>query len=223
VEQVVLSSPEKPKKVVLIGAGGHATALLGTAQKVPDIKIVALLETAPDKIGQMMQGFPIDEETEEALATLITQDVNCVSLGFAGTSPDAMEKRAGTLKLYIKKGFQPVTIIDPGAHIAESADIQPGVQILPGVIVNPEARIGANVILNTGCIIEHNGQIGDNTHICPGAVVCGYTTIGAGSVIGANATLINGIHIGNRCLIGAGACVTKDLPDGTVVSAGQRV
>jgi len=83
-----------------------------------------------------------------------------------------------------------------------------------GVFISHGARIGRN------CIIFQHVMIASNTLIDSPRL--GAPTIGDNCYIGVGAKIIGNVTIGRNVRIGANAVVTNDVPDFSIVSAGEQ-
>ena len=84
-----------------------------------------------------------------------------------------------------------------------------------GVFISAGAKIGRN------CVIFQHVTIGSNT--LPGSKGAGAPQIGDDCYIGAGAKIIGGVKVGDNVRIGANAVVFRDVPDNSVVTAGEQV
>ena len=121
--------------------------------------------------------------------------------------------------------------IDPGAWVAETAQVIGRVRLAAGVSVWFDATLrGDNELVSMGR--HSNAQEGVVMHTDPGfpltvgeRVTIGHQamlhgcTIGDGTLIGIQAVVLNGAKIGRECLIGAGALIPegREIPDRSVV------
>jgi len=226
------------KKMVLIGAGGHAKSIVDTIEALQQFEIVGFIERknpAETEASEKSQasyktefsgrsGFPEDivyrsyriigddDDLPRIFAHGVRDAVICV--GYMGNS----RTRDCIYQSLKKIGYLLPPIIDNTAIIASDATIGEGTYIGKNVIVNAGAEIGKMCILNTGSIIEHECQIGDFSHIAAGAVLCGQARIGDHVLFGANATIIQRRSVGSNTLVGAGAVVIDDLPESCVAA-----
>lgn len=118
-----------------------------------------------------------------------------------------------------------------GYQIGEGTKIVGPIECYGKLTIGKNCWIGKNLKVNgNGCVV-----IGDNCDIAPevtfqtgghligtaerraGEGVSFNQTVGGGTWIGGRATILNETHIGNACVIAACACVTKDVPDNTLV------
>lgn len=111
-----------------------------------------------------------------------------------------------------------ISMIDPTAVVATSADIA------AGVYVNSAATVGAYTRMDVGCLVNRNASVGHHcsfepfVSLGPGATIAARCTIGRGSMIGAGAVIAPGVSVGANCLVAIGAVVRKNLPDNCLVS-----
>ena len=121
-----------------------------------------------------------------------------------------------------------------GCEIGDETRIGAFVEIQKGVSIGKRCKISSHSFLCEGVTIEDNVFIGHGVMFIndkfPRATNEDGSpqteadwsvipiTIKKGASIGSNATILAGVTIGENALIGAGAVVTKDVPDGAVVS-----
>lgn len=221
-EDKLLSRPEgttrrgkSKRKVIGIGAGGHAKVLLDIIRLMTGFEVVGLLDRNRVLHGQVLEGVTV-LGGDELLPGLFQEGVRWAFLGIGGVGDN--EPRAKLFEKMKALGFEFVNAVHPAAVIAASVSMGQGVAIMAGTVVNPGARLGDNVIVNSGAIVEHDCVIGDHVHIAPSATLSGSVKVGRCSHIGTGATVRQGIHIGENVLVAAGAAVVHDVPDGAAVA-----
>jgi sugar O-acyltransferase (sialic acid O-acetyltransferase NeuD family) len=126
--------------------------------------------------------------------------------------------REQVTRAVLAAGLQTVTLVHPGAHLAESATVGTGTVVMPSVVVAADAQIGDHVILNTGCSVDHDCRVGPFAHLSPGVHVSGECEIGPRAHIGIGASVVNRVRIGQAARIGAGAAVIGDVEAETLVA-----
>ena len=200
------------KPVVILGAGGHARALISLL-KLINRPIAALLDDDHDKHGNTLDGLTIagnfDALTQHPPDTI--ELVNALGSAHRPTTRQAVFERFASL------GYTFATLIHPAAIIASEVKIEQGTQVMAAATVQPGATLLANCLINTASSIDHDTAIGQHTHIAPGATICGNVTIGQSCHIGAGATIIQGITLGQSVAVGAGATVLSNIPNGLTV------
>jgi len=175
---------------VLIGAGGHAKAVV-EAICLTGGKVTAYVDPCE------VEWLPVRRISEQELAVEVAAGAAIV-FGIGGAAPDKLEKRLSLLDSYRTSNMPARTVVHPTAYVSRSAAVEDGEIVLAGAVIQPGATIHRGVIVNTGTIVEHDSEIGAGSHIAPGAIVLG------------------GCKIGRCCMVGAGAVV---LPGSSVVDA----
>jgi len=203
------------KKVVGLGAGGHAKALIEILRQDSGIELAGLLDPDPQLHGIEVSGVKVLGD-DSLLLRLVESGICHFFVGLGGSGNNRPRR-----KLYefgIRQGCLSISIVHPSAVVSPSVSLGNGVEILAGTIINADARIGANVIVNTGAIVEHDCCLGDHVHVASGAVLASTVTVGDEAHIGAGATVRQRIRIGEGAIVGAGAVVVKDVEPGVVVA-----
>lgn len=197
------------KKVVIIGAGGHAKVIADMIEKSGD-EIVGFLDDNKKKgttiikeykvLGDFNNRFPL------AIANLDYEFIIAI-----GDNKKREEiSHSPNLKFY--------TAIHPSAQIGLDVEIKEGTVIMANACINSSAKIGKHCIINTGAIIEHDNIIEDFVHISPNVALGGTVKIGKNTHVGIGSIIKNNITICENCKIGAGAVVVKDIKEeGTYV------
>jgi len=202
------------KRVVGLGAGGHAKVVIEILQLMGGYELVGLLDPKKELWNTEVLGIPV-LGGDDLLPKLYKEGVRHAFIGL-GTVGDTRPRR----ELYEKArsyGFQIVRAIHPQAIVSSSAVIGDGPTVVAGAIINANARLGDNVIVNTGAIIEHDCIIGDHIHIATGARLASTVHVDGGAHIGIGASVRQCIHIGRNAIVGAGAVVVGDVPNNVVV------
>lgn len=196
------------KKLILIGAGGHAKSCLDVVLLTKKFEVMGYIDK--DKKDYLPNYKHLGDE--KSLQKLKNKSVNLhISLGFI-TSPD---KRINLFKSLKKLKFSFPVIISPKSHVSKKSKILEGTIVHHFAVVNNEVNIGYNCIINTSAIIEHGVKIGNNCHISTRAVVNGEAEINDNTFIGSGAVIKEGVKIGKNCVVGMGKLVKKNLKDNT--------
>lgn len=208
------------RRVIGIGAGGHAKVLVEALLLSGNYEVVGLLDNDSSRAGERILGVPVIGD-DSLLPMLRTDGLVHAFIGVGTVGPTSERSRVSTKVL--NAGFTLVCIVHPGALVSHSAQLQAGVAVLAGAIVGVEARVGKNAIVNTGAIIEHDCVIGEDSHVATGARLGGAVILEEGVHVGIGATVRQNIHVGARAVIGAGAVVVHNVPPGdTVVGVPAR-
>lgn len=199
------------KKIIIIGAGGHASVIIEIIESMIEtghkIKIQGLLD---DK-----------EEITEFRGYKILDKVKNINLYSHENTEYVIAIGNNEIRKNIAIKYENLkyfTAIHPTAIISKSSIIKDGSVVMPRVVINANSKIGSHVIINTGAIIEHDNYIGNFSHISPGATLCGGVEIGEETHIGANSTIIQYKKVGSKSKIGAGATVINDIESNVVAT-----
>jgi sugar O-acyltransferase (sialic acid O-acetyltransferase NeuD family) len=189
-------------KVVLVGAGGHAKAVIEGLQ-AQGADIVGYVDRRKADWLRVRQ-YERDEEFSDQDAAVV--------IGLGGVTPDELSRRAALAAAWKLRGFRLPAVVHPNAIVSRSAQIGEGAQVLAGAIVQPDARVGDAVIVNTGAIVEHDATIGGGSHVAPGAKILGAATVGQSCMIGAGAVVLPMTCVPDRSLVAAATRWERNAP-----------
>jgi sugar O-acyltransferase (sialic acid O-acetyltransferase NeuD family) len=205
-------------RVALLGAGGHASDILGAIEAVnaqrPTFAEVRLFDDAPGALARFdgrnaRFGGPIGHVARYSL------DGCLIAVGY----PQVRERIAAR----VPDALVLPRLLHPTAHLGSGVELGAGAVVLALACVSPLARLGRHVCVSNGAIVGHDTVVGDFASVMPGAVLSGEVTVGRGALIGTNATVLEGLRIGAGARVGAGATVTRDVAPGeTVVGTPAR-
>ncbi len=181
--------------LVLIGAGGHAKALVAAALDSGH----AIVAYADPQDSQWLDRPRVTDDPESW-----PRGVRTAVLGLGGASPPVLERRLALMSRLLDQGVDFPPISHDSAAISSSAELDRGAIALTRSVIHPDARIGPGVIVNTGGIVEHDCEIEAGAHIAPSSTVLGGAKIGECSMIGAGAVILPGTIISARTLVPAG-------------------
>ena len=197
------------KKVIIIGAGGHAKVIADIIEKSGD-QIVGFLDKKIEKNTIIVKGYKVIGDLNSRFPlSIANKDYEFITA--IGDNKKRKEiSTSSNLKFY--------TAIHPSAQIGLDVKIEEGTAIMANVCINSSARIGKHCIINTGAIIEHDNIIENFVHISPNATLGGTVKIGENTHIGIGSVVKNNITICKNCTVGAGAVVVKNIEkEGTYI------
>ena len=201
----------KYKKIIIIGAGGHAKSLINLITSTNEFKILGLINNSIS--NKKILDCPI-LGTDKDLIKYYKKGVRYCSIGIGQIKNPY--KRIKLFNLLKKIGFKIPTIISKKSECFKSNEIGEGTQVFHNTLINSNVKIGYNCIINSGSIIEHDVEISNNCHISTGAIINGGVKINENTFIGSGAIIKNNIQIGKNCVIGMGMVVKKKIEDGKV-------
>ena len=202
------------KKVVIIGAGGHAKVIADIIEKSGD-EIVGFLDDNKELGTTVINNYKIIGDLNNRFTMAVTKkDVEFI-IAIGDNKKREEISHSPNLKFY--------TAIHPSAQIGLDVEIKEGTVVMANVCINSSAKIGKHCIINTGAIIEHDNIIQDFVHISPNVSLGGTVKVGENTHVGIGTTVKNNIEICNNCTRGAGAVVVKNImEEGTYVGVPAR-
>lgn len=197
--------------LIIIGAGGHATACIDVILRQGIYNIAGLIDTSnlPNKI---FPNYPIIGGDQDLLSLYKKYRYVFIAVGQIKSANIRFELFEKVKKI----GFKLPVIISPLACISDYATIDEGTIIMNGAFVNAGVKIGKNSIINTNALIEHDVTIGDHTHISTGVIVNGNVNIGSATFIGSGSIIKEDLFIGSNCLVGMGSNLRNNLKNNGV-------
>lgn len=202
-------------RVVGLGAGGHAKAVIESLRARGGYDIVGLLDPNRALWGEEVLGVRVLGD-DRLLPEQYESGVHAVFVGLGGTGDNAPRRRLyETAKSH---GLRVVPAVHPAAIVSASAVVGEGPAIMAGAVIGAAVRIGDNVVINTGAIVEHDCEIGDHAHVATGARLAGGVRVGEAAHVGLGASVREGVRIGVAAVVGVGAVVVDDVAAGAVVA-----
>ena len=181
---------------LLIGAGGHAKALV-EGLIASGHRVAAYVDSRPADWLTEVERFACDAEA-------MTFDGR-VAMGLGGQTPDQLATRLELLERYMANGAEAPAVAHPSAVVSPSALLGTGAVVLAGAIVQPAATVSPGVIVNTGAIVEHDAVIGPGSHVGPGAVVLGGAFVGSCAMVGSRAVVLPRARVEDLTVVKAGS------------------
>jgi len=197
------------KKIVVIGASGHAKVIIDIIEREGKYDILGLIDSYKEKGGKTF-GYAI-LGTEKIIPQLI-EDENLYG-GVLAIGDNFIRKELFFKIKEIQPDFKYINAIHPQAVIGAKVILGKGIVIMPGVIVNTQSKIGNFCILNTKSTLDHECKMQNFSSLGPGTNVGGNVGIGECTAISLGAKVIENIAIGKHTVIGAGSLVIRDVGD----------
>lgn len=197
------------KKIVVIGASGHAKVIIDIIEKEGKYEVLGLIDSYKEK-GRKTFGYAM-LGTEKILPQLI-EDENLYG-GILAIGDNFVRKELFYKIHEIQPDFKYINAIHPQAIIGAKVKIGKGVVIMPGVIVNTLSKIDDFCILNTKSTLDHECKMRKFSSLGPGTNVGGNVGIGECTAISLGAKVIENINIGKHTVVGAGSLVIRNVGD----------
>lgn len=198
------------KKIILVGAGGHALSCIDVIEAEKKYKIIGLIDNKKNSKKFTYKILGNDNYLKKVFKPSLYA---FITLGQIKN----FSLRKKLFKLISKLNFKIPVIISPYSVVSTNAEIQKGSIIMHKSIINSGSLIGKNCIINTGAIIEHNVQIGNNCHISTGVILNGDVRVGDNTFIGSGTVIKNSLSIGSNCIIGMNKTVKKNIKNNQIV------
>lgn len=203
------------RELLIVGAGGHARELLWLASRCfgSDLRLRIAVESGWEGPSEL-HGV--------SLTVLEVGDVSVRGLPYLIGIGDSVA-RARISAMLDAAGAVAATLVDPSVIRSERVTVGGGSVVGAGTILTCDIEIGCHVHINSGCLVHHDVRISDFATLSPGVRLAGHVDIGAHAFLGIGATIINGragapLRIGEGAIVAAGACVTRDVPAGSLVA-----
>ena len=203
------------KKVVIIGAGGHAKVIADIIIKSGD-EVVGFLDDNKEKGTKIIGDYEVIGDLNNRFTIALNNDYEFIIAIGDNQRRKEIVKKSLNIKYY--------TAIHPTAITGMQVNIGEGTVIMANTCINPNTNIGKHCIINTGSVVEHDNCLDDYIHVSPNATLCGTAKVGEATHIGAGSVIKNNITITDNCIIGAGAVVVKDIEEsGTYVGVPAKI
>jgi sugar O-acyltransferase (sialic acid O-acetyltransferase NeuD family) len=204
------------KRVVIIGAGGHAREVAEI------IRHQAQYESGLSVVGFVVDSEYLSEQRDPALSILgdwswfeeaKRDDLAVICAIGDPVVRKRLVERAESL------GLSFFSAISPAAHIFPSAKIGSGAMVFPKAVISTNVLLADHTVVNAGSTVSHDTRIERFGTLSPGVHLAGNVLISEGGYVGIGSSVTPGVSIGAWSKIGAGAAVADDIP-GHVTAVG---
>jgi len=203
----------KNKKIILLGAGGHAKSVLDSIADLNEYSDVAILDDCIFDAHYHNINVSFFSKNK-SLSELQNDGYLYAFVGVGSVGNTSIRRRLfNELK---NNNFIIPNIIDRSAVVSTNILLGEGNYIGKGAVINAFSKIGDCTIINTKSVVEHDCEVGDFSHVSSGSVLCGGVVVGKDTHIGAGSVVRQSIKIGDNSLIGIGSVLTKDIPSNVV-------
>ena len=149
------------KRIVLVGAGGHAKTCIDIIEQEKKYKISFLLDKQVKKKTLLKYKILTEKQFVNFKKNI---KYIFVSIGQIKNS----KIREIKFNKFKKLGFNFPIVKSPNAYVSKNCSIKEGTLIAHGCIVNSGVIVD-NTILNNRSLLDHDVQVGNNCHISTGA------------------------------------------------------
>jgi len=204
----------RPVRVVLVGAGGHATSVASileqrTRNGLGHYEIIGALDDDPAAAAALGSRALPHLGTFADLAT-VDADTHVLCLGWPS------DRLAWAARLVPPN--PPLTAQAVHSSVAPDAVVGSGGVLMYRSVVESGARLGAHAVVSAGVVVGVDSLIGACTSLMPNVVVGSGVRIGAGVMVGAHATIADEVTVGDGATVAAGSVVWHDVAEGASVA-----
>ena len=196
----------KKYKMILVGAGGHASELVKFLTQKIDCVYTNDNDIPYSEFSNMVH---VTNKNQDQINDFLNRDNRFIlALG----NPANRKKMTKYFELL---GGNVVSVISPNCTIHSSIENWgKGLNIMEYCFISTNVSIGKATLVNCKSSIHHDVTIGDYSEISPCSTILGSAKIGNETFIGAGSIILPGIEIGDNVIIGAGSVVTKNIDSG---------
>jgi len=201
------------KRVVIIGAGGHAREVADILrQQIADEQtVLGFVVDDPQNHAESIGGLPVLGNWDWFQTANRDELFVICAIG----SPVARKR---LVERAVARQLQFTNAVSPLAYVSPSATLGEGVMIFPFSFISAASAVGDHAIINAGATVSHQTSVARYGTLSPGVNLAGNVSIGEGSFIGIGASVIQGTAIGAWSTIGAGAVVIRDVAEKETVA-----
>lgn len=157
------------RKIVIIGAGGHARVIAETIALSGNSRVVGFLDDQVEKGTFVTDQIPVIGSSSDIPVISDQCDAFVIGIGNNEVRKQLADKYSGRIEF--------ATVIHPQASVSETAEIRPGTVILAGAVVCANVTIAGHCIINSNVVVDHDSVVGDFAHLAIG------TLVGSNSVV----------------------------------------
>jgi sugar O-acyltransferase (sialic acid O-acetyltransferase NeuD family) len=195
-----------PKKLILIGGGGHCRSCIDVIESTQLYTIVGVIDNGMPK-GSKILNYTILGSDADIHDFVDNETEFLITVGQI-ESPNVRIKLAN---LVVSLGGKLATIIASTATVSNYTKIEKGTIIMHHCLVNAGSAIGENCIINSKALIEHDVVIEDNCHVSTGAIVNGGAIVHKNSFVGSGSVIIQLAEIPEYSFIKAHSLLKANL------------
>jgi len=189
------------RKLVIIGAGGHAVSVANVAI-CAGFEIISFVDS--NKAGSKL----LNREIIGNINSLLDPFEFEFSIGIGD---NYSRSKVFYELIHHFPGMNFPALIHPSAIVSNFSTLDMGVTLMPLSLVGPNVRIGKFCILNSHSSIDHDSSMAEFASLAPGAVLGGAVNVGERSALSIGAIVKHGVQIGRDSVLGANSYLNEDL------------
>ena len=197
---------KQTKKIILIGAGGHAASISD-----------AILSSQ-----RVIKGYIDEKKSNEAVMghkvykSILEIDnyhnyEYCIAVG-----DNSLRERIFKKTIHQFKDVKFATIIHSSSYVSNQSILGDGTVILGNSFIGPRCHIKNHCIINSGTSIDHDCHLDEFSSTGPGSIIGGTVSVGKKSVIAIGSSIKHNITIGDNSIVGANSYLKDDIGNNAV-------
>lgn len=190
----------KPRRLVVLGDGGHANSVAEAAETM-GYEISALLE-----IGRPGESF-------ESVISALEQFPAEIFPAALGLGTNFLRQGLHSVASARNPNRRFPAIVHATAWVSPTATLGDAVTLLSHSTLGAGSRLAVGALLQSGASLDHDSAIGPFGSLGPGARTGGNVVIGDRTAIGLGASILHRRAVGKDSVIGANSLVLEDIAD----------
>ncbi|MDH6166712.1 sugar O-acyltransferase (sialic acid O-acetyltransferase NeuD family) [Variovorax boronicumulans] len=191
-----------PKRLLIIGTGGHGRSVAEAVLLRDDYVLTGFLDDAAEP-GQHVWDWPVWGTT--AMLSACKDQIDAVFVAIGNNAlREALHQRVQA------QGLALATVIHPAATVSPRAAVGRGTAIMAGAVVGTGAQLGEGVIVNCGAVVDHDCTVEPFGHLGVNAGMAGGSVLGRRAWMPVGAALAYGVRVAADRVLHSGEVVHPD-------------
>tara|TARA_B100001027_G_C16223635_1_gene311062 strand:+ start:397 stop:981 length:585 start_codon:yes stop_codon:yes gene_type:complete len=192
------------KKILIIGAGGHAKSCIDLILSTKKYKIAGLVDNKK-KIGSKVLGIKVIGRDKDLKK--IFKNIKYAAIGIGAIKENFLRKKI--FKKLKKVGFKIPSIISPVSYVSKFCRVGEGTMVFHKTIINANANVKKCCLINSNALIEHDVTISDFCNISTNVTINGGVHVGSNSFLGSGTIIRENVNIKKDSFIKIGSLLKK--------------
>lgn len=203
------------RRVIVIGAGGHAAELQDYLCQYNQVKGAPLTYELLGFLDDNSEAYQRYQFNAPLLGGVKSHQITSNAYYLMGIAN--LSFRKSIIDTFEAEGARFIGFVHPTAMVSLSAQVDATALIAPFVNLGPNTIIGEHTLLNSRCSIGHDSIVGKYNFFSPNVCLSGHSLVGDENLFGINSATTPGVMIGSKNKIMAGMTVDKHIGDNEVI------
>ncbi len=195
-------------RLIMLGGGMAAMQIIDLLIRLPQYKLIGILDDDPAKQGGAILGVPIIDKVSNARKLWEEKRFDqaiCLM-------PNNREVRIKTFQSLRDAGVEFANLIDPSVTVESEVSIGQGNVFFPNGRIGAHSVIGNNNFVSAGVSLDHHNKLGSHCTFGPTVVTSGVVTIGDNVKFGTGIYIEPHVVVGSNSIIASGVVLTASVP-----------